>query len=98
MRPRAPSSSAELPSRFSISCSDSSSESGSSVIRPLVEELGPSEAEHQNRRVACPVPEMLDEIEERRLGPVDVLDHERKRPFARTLFERLPYRPEDLLG
>ena len=66
--------------------------------RPLVEELGPSEAEHQNRRVACPVPEMLDEIEERRLGPVDVLDHERKRPFARTLFERLPYRPEDLLG
>ena len=81
------------PSRPSISCSASSSPSGSSVIelgvrsaasprRALVEELRASETDEAERRVARPVGQVLDQVEERRLGPVDVLDDERQRPLA----------------
>src|SRR4051812_33701939 len=40
---------------------------------------------------------MLDQVEQRRLGPVDVLHDECQRPLACTALERLPGRPEDLL-
>jgi hypothetical protein len=40
---------------------------------------------------------MLDQVEQRRLGPVDVLHDENHRPLARTPLERLPSGPENLL-
>src|SRR4030081_1780104 len=39
---------------------------------------------------------MLDQVEQRRLGPMDVLEHEHDRPPTGTLFERLPDRPKDV--
>jgi hypothetical protein len=40
---------------------------------------------------------MLEQVEQRRFSPVDVLDDERQRTLARAPLERLPDRPEDLL-
>ena len=66
-------------------------------MRPLVDQLRPRRTEKEDRSVACPVGEMLEQVEQRRLGPVDVVDDENQRPLARTPLERLPDRPEDLL-
>ena len=40
---------------------------------------------------------MLDEVEERRLGPVDVVEDDDERPPARERLEQPPDRPEALL-
>src|SRR5207245_4325250 len=61
--------------------------------RPPVDQLRPGETEKQERCVSGPVGEMLDEVEQRRLGPVDVLDDQCQRPLARTPLERLPDGP-----
>src|ERR1700730_7283598 len=66
--------------------------------RTLVEQLGPRKAEEQKRRVPRPVSEMLDQIEECRLGPVNTFEHEYERLLARATFERFANRPEDLFG
>ena len=50
-----------------------------------VQELGPGHAEQQDRRSAAPVGDVLDEVEERRLGPVQVVAHDDERPLARPL-------------
>ncbi len=63
----------------------------------LVEQLGSSEAEEQDGRVAGPCGEMVDQVEERRRRPVDVLDDEHERPLPGPLLERLADRKEDLL-
>ncbi len=47
--------------------------------RPDVEQLGPCEADDQQRDVPDPGTDVLDELEERFLGPVDVLEHEHER-------------------
>ena len=56
--------------------------------RALLEQLLPRHAEQQDRRIAAPAADVLDEIEQRRLGPVDVFqEHEqrlRPRPVSRT--------------
>ena len=41
---------------------------------------------------------MLDEVEERRLGPVDVVQDDHERPLAGQALELVPDRPEGLLG
>src|SRR5919109_2747012 len=46
---------------------------------PDVEELGPGQAEQQHRDVADPGPEMLDQLEQRVFGPMDVLEDENER-------------------
>ena len=85
----APSSSA--PSRRSISSSVSGSVSGSSSTVGRVqlaaapagaqlEQLGPRQTEDEQRRVARPVGDVLDQVEERRLGPLQVV--EARRPAA----------------
>ena len=40
----------------------------------LVEQLGPGEAEDLDRRVPAPVGHVLDELEERGLAPVEIVD------------------------
>ena len=47
---------------------------------------------------AAPVGDVLDEVEERRLGPVQVVPDDDERPLVRGLLERLAHRPRDLVG
>ena len=66
--------------------------------RPAVEELRAGEADDQDRCVAYPVGEVLDEVEQRRLGPVHVLEREDERELAGERLDELAHRPEHLLG
>ena len=65
--------------------------------RALVEQLRPSEAEEEHRRGADPGGEMLDQLEQRLLAPVDVLEHEHERLRRRKLLGPGANRPCDLL-
>ena len=47
--------------------------------RSRVEQLGPRQAEEQDGRIVDDVREPVEEVEQRRLGPVDVFDHEDER-------------------
>ena len=97
------------PSRSaSTSSSLSSRPSGSSSIavardaaaapaRVHVEQLGPREAEDQQRRLAHPAGEVLDQLEQRLLRPVDVLEHEHERLRVGELLRPLARGPRDLL-
>ncbi len=65
---------------------------------PGVEELGPRRAQQQDRRVAGPVRDVVDRIEQRRLRPMDVLPHRDHRPLAREDLQEPTDRPGGLLG
>ena len=66
--------------------------------RPHVAELRPSERDEEDRRLAAPAGEVLDEVEERRLAPVHVVEDDHQRALRRQRFEEPPYGPEGLLG
>ena len=66
--------------------------------RAQVEELGAREADEEDGRVPRPVGDVLDEVEERRLAPVDVVEDDHDRPPAREDLEQVPHGPEALLG
>ena len=55
--------------------------------RASVEQLGSSHAEKQDRDSSRPVGEVLDEVEERRLSPVDVVEHHDERTPRRESLE-----------
>ena len=107
-RARMRSSRPALPSRCSVIARVSSSVRRSSSIRvapgdggPLgmaLEELVARRADHEQRRVLGCLEDVLDEVEEARLGPVDVLeeDDERSRPGERL--QQLPCPPDELLA
>ena len=42
---------------------------------PLLDQFSPCETKHEERSIRRPRVEVLDEVEERGLGPVDVLEH-----------------------
>ena len=63
----------------------------------LLEELRAREAEEEDRGVARKVGEVLDQVEQRRLGPVDVLEDEDERPVVGELLEQAADREEALL-
>jgi len=44
--------------------------------RPQIEKLGARDAEQEDRRVARVVGDVLDEVDEHRLGPLQVVDHD----------------------
>src|SRR5205085_6586837 len=62
-----------------------------------VEELRAREAEDEDRRVAHPGGQVLDEVEERVLGPVDVLEDEHERLYLGELLRPGARRPRELL-
>ena len=64
---------------------------------PEVEQLGPREADDQEGRILDPLGQVLDEIEQRLLGPVDVLEHEHERLRGGELGRPLARCPGDLL-
>ena len=51
--------------------------------RAVVEELGTRRADEQDRRVAGEVGDRLEQVEQGRLGPVDVVDEDDERPLSR---------------
>ena len=61
-----------------------------------VEQVGPREAEDEQRR-PHPVREVLDEVEHRLLGPVDVLEEEDERLHVAERVHHLAGGPRDLL-
>ena len=65
--------------------------------RPDVEQLAAREAEQHERRLADGGGEMLDQLEQRLLAPVDVLEHEHERLRLRELLRPRARGPRDLL-
>src|SRR4029453_14546216 len=65
---------------------------------PLVKELRAGEAENQQGDVSRPLDDVLDEIKQRWLGPVNVLKHEHQWAFFRKRLEEFPVGPERFLG
>ena len=95
-------------SSASISASLSSAPSGSSSIAVartlppphpgrMSSSSGLAEAEKQQRDAAHPGAEVLDQLEQRLLAPVDVLEHEDERLRLRKLLGPGPRGPGDLL-
>ena len=50
---------------------------------------GPRDAHEQQRRVTGPVSEILDQVEEYRLSPMDVIEHHDERCLAGDVLDQL---------
>ncbi len=72
-------------------------DAASAPRRPDVEQLGARDAEQEQRRLAHPRGEMLDQLEQRLLAPVHVLEHEHERLRLGELLRPRTRRPCDLL-
>ncbi len=55
---------------------------------PDFEKLGPGQAEQQDRRLARPFRDVLDQVEKGGLGPVDVIQHDDERICPRERLEQ----------
>ena len=64
--------------------------------RALVEQLRPRERQDEDRELARPLDEVVDEVERARVRPVDVLEHEDDGSAAAQGLEERPPRPEQL--
>src|SRR3990170_2315234 len=71
-------------------------DASSTPPRPRLEQLGTGETDDEERR-AHEVREMLDQIEQRNLGPVDVFEEQDQRLDVRDALHYLACRPGDLL-
>ena len=60
-------------------------------------QLRPRHAEQQDRRARGEERDVLDQVEERLLAPLDVVEDDDQRPLRRCVLERLAERPGDLL-
>ena len=66
-------------------------------VRPRLEQLVACEADQQDRHALDPAGQVLDQVQQRRLGPVDVVEDDDQRPLRGERLEQLPDGPEDLL-
>ena len=66
--------------------------------RPALEQLGSTDAQEHDRRVVGSVGDVLDQVEECRMGPVKILQHDYDRSLSRKRFEQLSKGPESLLA
>ena len=66
--------------------------------RPDLGEVAAGKAADEDRRVARPAGEVLDQVEERGLRPLDVVQHEQHRPLAGERLEQPPESPVDLVA
>ena len=69
-----------------------------SPVRPLVEELGTREDENEERARPRPLEQVLDEVEEARVGPLHVLEHENGRIRVREPLEEEPPGSEQVVA
>ena len=67
-----------------------------SPARPHVEQLRPCEAKDQQRTLAHPLREMVDQLQQRLFGPVDVLEDHDQRLHVGELVGELARSPRDL--
>ena len=92
----------------SSSCSIARPESGSSEsvvalrppapnVGPALGQLGPREREHEQRVVARPLEQVLDEVEQAGVGPLEVLEDEHGRPLLGEPLEEEPPGREEIL-
>ena len=65
--------------------------------RTAVQQLGPPHAEKQDRRSTAPVRDMLDQVEQGRLGPVQVVPDDDERTLGGRLLEQLADGERDLV-
>ena len=65
--------------------------------RPAVGQLGPGERDHEERRVARPLEQVLDEVEQARVGPLHVLEREHGRVDVGEALEEEPPGGEQIL-
>ena len=63
-----------------------------------VEQLGPGETEDQDRGVPAPVGDVLDELEERGLAPVEIVQEDDQRPLGRPRLEQPADAERDFVG
>ena len=63
---------------------------------PHVEQLRARKADDEERALAHPLREMVDQLEQRLFGPVDVLEDEHERLDVRELVDELARRPRNL--
>src|SRR6266508_5899387 len=66
--------------------------------RPSLEQLRARHAQQQDGRVTREVGDMLDEIEQRLLRPVQVVEYADERALLRRLLEKLSERPRNFVG
>ena len=66
-------------------------------VRSILAELFAGDAHEQDRRVAGRASKMLDEVEERGLGPVEVVERQHERPWQRKHLAIAAERPPNLL-
>jgi len=70
---------------------------GAAPRRPQLAEVGPGQAQQQERR-ARPLSQILDEVEQARFGPVHVLEDEDQRRRRRAALEVPPQPERELLA
>ena len=63
-----------------------------------VVQLGAGHAEEEDRRAGRDERDVLDQVEQRLLGPVDVVEDEHQRLLARDRLDELAERPGQLVG
>ena len=92
-------------SSFAVSSSESGEREiveafrfASAPARTTIEELGSGRADAQQRDVFGPVDQMVDEVEQIRVGPMEVLEHEHRRAPVRQLLEEAAPGVEALLA
>ncbi len=66
--------------------------------RPFVDELGPRGRDHVERRVARPLEQVLDEVEQRGVGPLHVLEREHRRVHVCEALEEEPPGREEVFA
>ena len=65
--------------------------------RAILQQLRASRAQHQDRRAARELDDMVEQVEQHRLGPLQVVDVQDHRPLGRERFEQPPDLQEQLL-
>src|SRR5262245_22683262 len=65
--------------------------------RARLEKLWPGKAEHEERRTCREADEILDQVEEKGLGPVDIVEADNQYALRGRALQELPHRPEGLL-
>ena len=62
-----------------------------SPVRPGIQQLGARDAQKEDRRIAREVRQMLDEVDENGLGPLQIVDHDDLRRVAARASSRRRY-------
>ena len=70
---------------------------GAPPPRPPLRDLRPGQSEHEDRMRPRPVEEVLDEVEEARIGPLQIFEDERDRPAVGEPLEEEPPGGEEIL-